>query len=225
MEEFCALLLLSNGTALYLHLSCRAASSAGAAFWVTISQLAVIVHTHIHGSWQEVTMHFVNDIHRMVLLYPFSDIAICMYGISYGPSHHPLLIHFIAFQPQSYSPPMICLCTDFLSVGIDWYVQYMSSPYLYLRWPTELNALHLKETDTNRQKISKLRKHLHQFDNSYTANTHNTTKHTDVLQMDKHAANTHNTSQKSAANTETDNTSVSRGHYNAEHSLDPPSSS
>lgn len=115
MEEFCALLLLSNGTALYLHLSCRAASSAGAAFWVIISQLAVIVHTHIHGSWQEVTMHFVNDIHRMVLLYPFSDIAIIFVCMVYlmGPpttafshslhslpttklfSTHDLLVHWL----------------------------------------------------------------------------------------------------------------------------------
>lgn len=36
----------------------------------------------------------------------------------------------------------------------------------FLRWPTELNALQLKKINADRHSTSKLRKHLHQFDNT-----------------------------------------------------------
>ena len=50
-----------------------------------------------------------------------------------------------------------------------------------LQWPTGANALQLinNETHANRKNTSKLRKHLHKFDNTCAA-------------FSKHAANTHN---------------------------------
>ncbi len=46
----------------------------------------------------------------------------------------------------------------------------------YLRWLRELNGLQLKKMDANRKSTSKLRKHLHQFDNKCAVNTQNTEK-------------------------------------------------
>ncbi len=52
-----------------------------------------------------------------------------------------------------------------------------------VKWPRELNVLQLKKTNANRKSTSKLREHLHQFDNTCAANTHN--------QIQKCTANTH----------------------------------
>ncbi len=46
-----------------------------------------------------------------------------------------------------------------------------------LRWPRELNALQIEKN------TCKLRKQLHQFDNTCAANTHNTTKQRNALQI------------------------------------------
>jgi len=54
---------------------------------------------------------------------------------------------------------------------------------LLLRWPRELNALHLKKTRANRKSTSKLIKHLHQFDNTCSAKVHNATKYRNTLQI------------------------------------------
>ncbi len=51
-----------------------------------------------------------------------------------------------------------------------------------VKWPRELNVLQLKKTNANRKSTSKLREHLHQFDNTCAANTHNTTKYRNALQ-------------------------------------------
>ncbi len=80
----------------------------------------------------------------------------------------------------------------------------------YLRWLRELNGLQLKKTDANRKSTSKLRKHLHQFDNKCAVNTQNTEKlckltiqpntemHCKYLQhnqIQKCTANTYNTTK------------------------------
>ncbi len=68
--------------------------------------------------------------------------------------------------------------------------------------------------------MSKLRKHLHQFDNTCAAfrkcaaNTETRCKYRNALQIQKHTANREMLQiQKHAANTENNNRSVSRGHW------------
>jgi len=51
------------------------------------------------------------------------------------------------------------------------------------RWPRELNPLQLHKTHSNRKSTSKLRKHLHQFDSTRAANTRNTNKYRNELQI------------------------------------------
>ncbi len=78
-----------------------------------------------------------------------------------------------------------------LNAGVTWPL---------VQQPTRANTQQLKKTHANRQNTCKLRKHLHQFDNTYTA-------------FRKCTENTETRSKyRIAANTENDNRGVSRTH-------------
>lgn len=108
MEEFYALLLLSNGTAPCLNLSIRAASSAGAAFecvGITVSQISR------HDNWLEVFIGCSNL---------FSDETIlCMYNISDGVSLASIWESVSPFSHSLHSPPTTKLlsCTVLCHYG------------------------------------------------------------------------------------------------------------